>query len=111
MVYHNHFHSVLLATMGVQGKTFSCLWASVLLVRKQNHFYYSPHCTSMLHPPDLGTINLSVQKAPSTEDMCLKELGNEVELKINVLQVIHFIVAIWQQVMLSNIGQFFHQCN
>ena len=62
--------------MGVQGKTWSCLWASVLFVQKQNHFYYSPHCTSMLHPLDLGTIKVSVQKAPSTKDVCLKNLGN-----------------------------------
>jgi hypothetical protein len=60
---------------------------------------------------DLGTITVSVQKAPSTKDVCFKDLRNEVELKINVLQVTHFIIAIWQQVMLSNIVKFFHQCS
>jgi hypothetical protein len=83
------------ATMGVQGNTFNCLWVSVLLVCKQNHFHYLPHGTGMLHPLDFGAIKVSVQKAPSKKDMCLKDSGIEVELKINVLQVIHFIVAIW----------------
>jgi len=65
----------------------------------------------MLHPFDLGTIKVSVQKAPSTKVVCLIDSGNEAEPKINVLQVIHFIVAIWQQVMPSNIVKFFHQCS
>jgi hypothetical protein len=54
---------------------------------------------------------VSVQEAPSTKDVCLMASGNDVEMKINVLQVIHFTVATWQQVMLSKIVNCFHQCS
>jgi hypothetical protein len=51
-----------------------------------------------------------VQEARNTKSCVLVGLREEVELKINVLQAIHFTVAAWRQVMQSTILNCFHQC-
>jgi hypothetical protein len=62
---------------------------------------YLANCTSMLQPLDLGIIKsfkqLHRKHLVQTAD-CLMDAGKDVDMKIDILQAIHFTVADWRQV-------------
>jgi hypothetical protein len=69
---------------------------------------YPPNSTSIVQPLDLGVIKgfkQVVQRA-----VCLMDAGKGVQLKIDILRAIHFIVLAWQQVTQSTIQNCFVKC-
>jgi hypothetical protein len=76
--------------------------------------FYPPNCTSIVQPLDLGVIKCFKQvyrKQPVQRDVCLMDAGKGVQLKINILWAIHFIVLAWQKVTQSTIQNCFVKCD
>ena len=75
--------------------------------------FYPPNCTSVVQPLDMGVIKLFKQayrKQLVQRAVCLMDAGEEVKLKIDVLQAIHFIVSAWQKVSQCTIENCFRKC-
>jgi hypothetical protein len=75
--------------------------------------YYPINCISVLQL--LGLDNIKCFKQYYIENLvqkavCCKDSVKDVELKISVLQAIHFIVAAWQQVMHFATANCFRHC-
>jgi hypothetical protein len=105
MTIFMEFLRALDASMGAQGRNILLFVDNsdahpqdTSFLRNVKVVYYPPNCTSVLQPLDLGTIKCFKQlyrKHLVQEAMCLMDSGKDVELKINVLQAIHFTVVAW----------------
>jgi hypothetical protein len=72
-----------------------------------------PNCTSITQPLDLGVIKCFKQvyrKQLVQKAVCLMGAGKGVQLKIDILRAIHFIVSAWQQVTQSTNQNRFVKC-
>jgi hypothetical protein len=108
------------ASMGVQSRNILLFVDNCATHPQDSSFprnvkvvYYPPNCTSVLQPLDLGTIKCFKQlyrKHLVQKAACLMDSGKDIELKINVLQAIHFTGAAWQQVTQSTTLNCFCQC-
>jgi hypothetical protein len=61
--------------------------------------YYSPNCTNMLQPLDLGIIKCFKQyyrKQLVQKVVYCMDSGKDIEFKISVFQAIHFTVVVWE---------------
>jgi hypothetical protein len=75
--------------------------------------FYPPNCTSIIHPLDSGVIKCFKQvyrEQLVQRAVCLMDAGKWVQLKIDILQAIHFVVSAWQQVTQSAIQNCFVKC-
>jgi hypothetical protein len=75
--------------------------------------FYPPNCTSIIQPLDFGVIKCFKQlyrKQLVQRAVCLMDAGKGVQLKIDILRAIHFIVSAWQQVTQSIIQNCFVKC-
>jgi hypothetical protein len=82
-------------------------------LRNVKVFFYPSNCTSVIQPLDLAVINCFKQeyrKQLVQGAVCLKETGKGVQLKIDILQAIHFTVSAWQQLTQSTILNCFVKC-
>jgi hypothetical protein len=76
--------------------------------------FYPTNCTSVVQPHDFGLIKcfkLVYRKQQMQRAVCLMDAGRGLQLKINILCTIHFIVLAWQHVTRSTIQNCFVKCD
>jgi hypothetical protein len=76
--------------------------------------FYPPDCASVIQPLDLCLIKCFKQvdrKQLVQRAICLMDAGKGVQLEIDVLCAIHFIVSAWQQLARSTIQNCFVKCD
>ena len=81
-------------------------------LRNVNVVWYLANCTSTLQPLDLGIIHslkAYYRKHFVQTSICLMESGEEVKKKINVLEAMLYIMAVWQQVSQRTIQNCIHK--
>jgi len=100
---HNHFNGVLRtldASVVVQGKNICSLQLChsserYVIGKNSKHCVLSTNCTSILHFLDFVTVKCFKQlyrKDLVLKPVYLMDSGKDVELKVHVLQAIHFTV-------------------
>lgn len=78
--------------------------------------FYPANCTSVLQPLDMGIIKSFkgyYRKQLVRKAICLMDLGttvNKTQLKIDVLQALHFTLTAWRQVKQSTVVNCFKKC-
>lgn len=86
------------------------------MLRNVKVVFYPPNCTSVCQPLDMGIIKclkqryrkFLVQKAVFMMDV--KNDGSQVNMKINVLQAVHYIADSWKQISPTTITNCFMKC-
>jgi hypothetical protein len=96
------------ASMGAEGRKIllfvdncAAYLQDMTFLRNVKVIQYPANCTSVLQPLDLGIIKYFKQlyrKCLVQTAVCLMDAGKDVDIKIDVLQAIHFTVAAWRQV-------------
>jgi hypothetical protein len=82
-------------------------------LRNMKADFYPSNCTSVVQPLDLGVIKCFKQvyrKQLVQGAVCLMDTGKGVQLKIDTLCTIHYIVSAWQQVTQSTIQNCYLSC-
>jgi hypothetical protein len=70
--------------------------ADTMFLKSVTVIFFPPHCTNNLQPTDLGVIHSL--KAKHREVLVCKAtaaIKNKTELKLNILQAMHMVVAAW----------------
>lgn len=100
---HNHFNGVLRsldASVVVQGRSICSLQlchssARYVIGKNSKYCVLSTNCRSILHLLDFVTVKCFKQlyrKDLVLKPVCLMDSGKDVELKVHILQAIHFTV-------------------
>ncbi|XP_021920213.1 tigger transposable element-derived protein 6-like [Zootermopsis nevadensis] len=113
------FLSSLDASMGAQGRKILLFVDNCAAHPKDTTFLrnvkvvqYPANCTSVLQPLDLGIIKSFKQlyrKRLMQTAVCALDAGKDVNMKIDVLQAIHFTVAAWRHVSQPTVLNCFHK--